>query len=106
MPRPLPDRRDTWTDDDARRVLDAWRASGESIPAFAKRHELTPQRLYWWKRRLAEPNPEPELPFVPATVIPSEAVITIRAGNIAVEIDNASPSWVAALVTELMQRHS
>ena len=41
-----------WREEHARVVLDAWKASGESMAAFARRHELTVQRLRWWKRWL------------------------------------------------------
>lgn len=41
-----------WHEEHARVVLDAWASSGESMAAFARRHELTVQRLRWWKRWL------------------------------------------------------
>lgn len=41
--RELVDRR--WTEDDARRVVAAWRASGDSAYAFARDHGLNAQRL-------------------------------------------------------------
>lgn len=104
MRRSLPDREETWTPEDARRVLDEAARSGESIAAFARRRGLTSARLYWWRKRLTT-SP---LTFLPAAVVPaatanpSSATVTIqlRAG-IAVEIADASPSWVAALVTAL-----
>jgi hypothetical protein len=46
-----------WTSAHARTVLDAQRASGLSMDAFAAKEGLNSQRLYFWKRRLAtEPN--------------------------------------------------
>ena len=41
-----------WSEVEARGVLGAWRKSGMSIKRFAKERGLTPQRLYWWKRKL------------------------------------------------------
>jgi hypothetical protein len=41
-----------WREEQARVVLVAWASSGESMAAFARRHELTVQRLRWWKRWL------------------------------------------------------
>lgn len=36
-----------WTAREARQVLSAWRASGLSMSAFARRHGLTVQRVAW-----------------------------------------------------------
>ena len=104
MRRSQTDREETWTPEDARRVLDEAARSGESIAAFARRRGLTSARLYWWKQRLATSS----LTFLPAAVVPattarpSVATVSIRVRDgIAIEIADPSPSWVAALVTEL-----
>ena len=99
----LPDRDDTWTPDEASIVLEQWRRSGESIAGFARRHGIAATRLYWWKKRLATSS----LALVPAVVTAapastSTAAMTIRLRDgIAIEIAEASPSWVAAMVVEL-----
>jgi hypothetical protein len=49
----LPDRSDAWSPGDARRILEAWRRSGESLAAFGQRHGYAAARLYWWRKRLA-----------------------------------------------------
>lgn len=41
-----------WTAEQAQRVVDAWRESGESGVAFARSIGVVPQRLFWWRRRL------------------------------------------------------
>jgi hypothetical protein len=43
-----------WREEDARRVLDAWESSGESLQDFAQQHDVDVERLYRWKRRLAK----------------------------------------------------
>ena len=97
----FPDPAAAWTDDDARVALDEWRRSGDSIAAFARKHGVTAPRLYWWKKRLAAPATA-RLSLVPATIVMSEASIAIRLpGDVKIEVANASPSWVAAIVTEL-----
>jgi hypothetical protein len=101
----IPDTTKIWTEEDARRVFDVWRRSGESLAAFARRHGLTEQRMYWWRRRLSTPT-EPTttaLTLVPATVIGGdEAGIVIRLPTgVAIEVANATPSWIAAVVNEL-----
>jgi transposase-like protein len=100
----FPDPHETWTEDEARAVFAAWRASDESLSAFARRHGIGVQRLYWWKRRLGSTtNAGSTLSLVPAKVIEAEAAaVTIRLpSGIAIEIASGSPRLVAAIVTEL-----
>lgn len=98
----LPSREKTWTDDDARVVLDRWRQSGESVAAFCRKHGLTAERLYWWRKRLVASTPTSTLSLVPATIVTRETTIAIRIpGEVTIEVANASVSWVAALVGEL-----
>ncbi|MDX2090323.1 MAG: hypothetical protein SFX73_20855, partial [Kofleriaceae bacterium] len=79
----VPDPHATWTEDEGRAALEAWRASGESLAAFARREGVDVQRLYWWKRRLGWRTRTTEreaapLALVPAAVIEAAAVVTIR----------------------------
>ena len=109
----LPDHDDTWTPDDARRVLDEWRRAGTTLAEFARRHGLSAARLYWWRRRLDRAS-STALALVPATVtaLPAPATraratdVTVRVGDVAIEVAAATPSWVAALVAELARPRS
>jgi hypothetical protein len=103
-------RRTHWTESDARRVLAEWEHSGDTLEAFARSRGLVPQRLAWWRKRLRTSRSEtsPTLTLVPATVIDATAVAsagpaaTIRLPQgITIELDSASPSWIAALAREL-----
>ena len=42
-----------WTEVEARGVLEAWRRSGLPLERYARQRGFVPQRLYWWKRKLA-----------------------------------------------------
>jgi transposase-like protein len=101
----FPDPASVWTPGDARAILDEWRRSGDSLPAFARRHGVAVARLYWWRRRIRDApsvTAAPTLSIVPAAIRSGATTVTIRiSGEVAVEIANASPSWVAALVAEL-----
>ena len=104
----LPDPTEAWTDDEAQVVLDEWRRSGDSIAAFARKHGVTASRLYWWKKRLAaRPGLDAAvtaLSLVPASIVSRGATLVIRLpGEVAIEVANASASWVAAVVVELMR---
>jgi hypothetical protein len=58
MPKPLApivSRRRRWTEDDARKALDAFDRSGLSMHAFAETAEIDVQRLVRWRRKLAAP---------------------------------------------------
>jgi transposase-like protein len=41
-----------WTEDDARHVIAALERSGQPVSTFAAEHDIDPQRLYVWRRRL------------------------------------------------------
>jgi len=107
-------RRIHWTEADARRVLAEWKRSGDTLEAFARSRGLVPQRLAWWRKRLREPRPEAStstaLTFVPAAVIGggaagASAMIRLPHG-IVIELDGASPIWIAALARELARSAS
>lgn len=103
-----------WTEDDARRLLAQWRQGGGSLASFARERGMSAPRLYWWRRRLrtAEPAAAGKA-LVPAKVLPvarisrgagaetAAAIVLHVRGGIELEISNASPAWVASLVTEL-----
>lgn len=108
--RPAARRQIHWTEADARRVLADWERSGDTLEAFARSRGLVPQRLAWWRKRLhiARRDVSAALTLVPATVIGAAPAIsagptaTIRLSNgITIELDGASPTWIAALAREL-----
>jgi hypothetical protein len=101
-----------WKAGEARRVMEAWQASGLPLATFARRHGLTPERVRWWRQRLGEwraPGEE-ALRLVPAVVTglppPTAAsVVTLRApGDVVIEIADAGAvpaGWLSALVNGL-----
>lgn len=101
----LPDLPAEWTEDDARRVLDEWRQSGQSIAAFARARHISAPRLYWWRKRLPQNEAAaPMVSLVPAKIVarPATTAIVIRMpSGVGIEIAGASPSWLASLVTEI-----
>ena len=48
-----------WREAEARMVVEAWRASGESLAGFARRHGVGSQRIAWWARRIDGGTPAP-----------------------------------------------
>lgn len=99
-----PNRRKPWTEADAQRVLDEWRRSGTTLEAFARARGLVPQRIAWWRKRLADrvPLPTTALTLIPAAVIGSEPAAVLRLPHgVALELSSVSPTWVAALAAEL-----
>ena len=100
-------RRRTWSDEDKARIVAEIVASGESVSAVARRHGLSPQQLFGWRRELRASQTAlshaEELQFVPAVldVTPSSPSVrresTMRrrqiepdAGMIEVEIDGVT----------------
>jgi transposase-like protein len=107
-----------WSAEDARRVLAAVEESGLPLAAFARKYGLVEQRLGWWRKRLAEwgePGGADEaqpLGLVRAVVSSSvvelggcEVVVRLPHG-VAIEMADASPQWVVALVRGLCEAAS
>jgi len=98
-----------WSPEDARRLLDAWAASGESLAAFARARGFQPQRLSWWKKRVSDvegAHREQAPAFIPIAIRSVEPVaaqaevVVLRDGSIRVELralHSAAAEWVAAL---------
>src|SRR3977135_2779809 len=65
-------RRRTWSDEDKARIVAEIVASGESVSAVARRHGLSPQQLFGWRRELQASQTAlshaEELHFVPAVL--------------------------------------
>ena len=65
-------RRRKWSDEDKTRIVAEIVASGDSVCAVARRHGLSPQQLFGWRRQLRESaaghSEAEELQFVPAVV--------------------------------------
>jgi transposase len=65
-------RRRTWSDEDKARVVAEIESSGESVSGVARRHGLSPQQLFGWRRQVREAqaviSKDNEVRFVPAVV--------------------------------------
>ncbi len=65
-------RRRKWSHEDKARIVAEIVASGDSVCAVARRHGLSPQQLFVWRRQLREAaarhSDVEELQFVPAVV--------------------------------------
>ena len=69
-------RRRKWSDEDKTRIVAEIVASGDSVCSVARRHGLSPQQLFGWRRQLraAAGGHLEEVQFVPAvvdTVVPA-----------------------------------
>lgn len=64
-------RRRTWSDEDKARIVAESLTGEESVCAVARRHGLSPQQLFGWRRQLRQvaEGAEPQAPqFVPAVI--------------------------------------
>ena len=65
-------RRRKWSNEDKARIVTEIVASGDSVCAVARRHGLSPQQLFGWRRQQRETaaghSEAEELQFVPAVV--------------------------------------
>jgi transposase len=100
-------RRRSFSDEDKARIVAEIVTSGDSVSGVARRHGLSPQQLFGWRRQLRESQTEPSeatrLQFVPAVVDVAPPASTVRrhrnarpckaepaAGMIEVEIDGVT----------------
>ncbi len=69
--------RRNWTDDEKARVLEETLAPGAVVSQVARRHGLTPQQLFTWRRaarrKAMTDKSASSPPFVPAIVEPANA---------------------------------
>jgi transposase len=116
-------RRRTWTADDKLAIVAESYDPDTSVCGVARRHGLTPQQLFTWRRE-ARKRLEAEAPpaFVPAIVVAPEpaaapapesrpkrraprrsaAAIELEASGVTVRIgDGASPATIAAVIAAL-----
>ena len=97
-------RRRSFSDEDKARIVAEIVTSGDSVSGVARRHGLSPQQLFGWRRRLRESqvgsSEADRLQFVPAVMdVGSSAVPQRRApwskteantGTIEIEIDGVT----------------
>jgi transposase-like protein len=76
-----------WGEAEARQSLGELARSGESVAQFARRHGISAQRVYYWKKRLAATQP-PAFVAVPlATAQPGQIEIVADGVTIRVRED-------------------
>jgi len=69
-----------WREDDARRIVDAWRQGGQPVSVFAAGLGIDPRRVSRWASRLQPPQAD-TLRFVPVRVADDHAD-----GRVSIEI--------------------
>jgi len=75
---------------------------GESLAETARRRDVHPQTLRWWRTRLRSANKRSAVTLLPVRVRPESASVRIVVGEIVLEVDaGATPDFVAALVQAL-----
>lgn len=105
-----------WTEQRGREVVRAWRKSGQSMSAFARKHGWNVQRMAYWRDRVDEADMAgvERAPgrFLPAVVVNSPASPACRArivfpSGVTIEVEQIgeiAPDWVAALEVALGTR--
>jgi transposase len=77
-------RRRTWRDQDKARIVAEIATSGDSVCSVARRHGLSPQQLFGWRRQLRESEARRSeadgLQFVPAVVDAGSPPVPRRRG--------------------------
>lgn len=109
-----------WSTDEKARIIEETLAPGAVVSEVARRHGISPQQLFGWRREARRPAMEAEpISFVPALVIPPSAAppsqpqarrarrrltngIELEIGGVAVRVGaGASPKAIAAVIRAL-----
>ena len=110
-------RRRTWSSEQKAMIVAESHAGGESVCAVARRHGLTPQQLFTWRRLTRQAGTEAAAPFVPAVLEPTPptaprrdrrksaaAAIELEIAGVVVRVtDGADAATVAAIVRALKE---
>ena len=101
-----------WTAAEARRVVAAWRESGQSMSAFARERGFDAQRLRWWRKRFAEwssGGEERPVRFAPAVISTAGGLVSPQVSlrlpeGVLIEVAGVGtvpPGWLSELVSML-----
>ena len=101
-----------WTHEQARKVLERWRASGKSASAYAREQGIGETRLWYWAQQFEASDTRVAPQFVAVSVPAIEAGAASRRG---LEIDVAGLTvrvgehidvvYVARLIAALQESH-
>lgn len=81
----------------------AWQRSGESMRAYALRHEWRPRQLAWWAKRINEDKAATPM-LIPVTVKSASACAPIRLNGSGWSLDlpgTTPAAWLAELLRSL-----
>lgn len=113
-----------WDESDGKRVLDAWKKSGETVSAFAQRLGVSGQRLSWWQRRLGDSpagsspaQGEQERTWAAPILLPvtirdeqrasrTEAAVVVEVGAVRIEVRDVQVvpvQWLSVLLGSLRE---
>lgn len=109
---------DRWSAEQAHGELSLWKDSGLTLSEFSRRRGYHAQRLWWWHKQLGtgristadSEQQETGNSWVEATITDVAArpsVVVDTGGGMRIEVaapQRVSPSWVAAVATQLLQR--
>ena len=108
-----------WSPDDRAQILEETLAPGAVVSAVARRHGLTPQQVFTWRREARKRTAAEALAFVPAVVAPEPmdlvapkpprrrrraqrrrpAAIELEVAGVTVRIgEGATPAMIAAVI--------
>ena len=108
-------KRQRWTREQARAVLEKHASSGLTVQEFAERERIEPSRLYYWRERLGVSTGTGQLAASAASMPervafvevrshrPSRIELVLRTGHVLFVPDSFDPSALSRLV-EILER--
>jgi transposase-like protein len=98
-----------WKESEARGVLEAARASGLTLSAFAAREGLAAHRLYFWKRRLQQAGKDSSPPVAFLELrrsAPAAVEVVLRSGRVLRVSESIDAGALRRLVDVLEQERA
>jgi len=94
---------EVWGEPEAREALAELAESGESIAQFARRRGVSAQRIYYWKKRIAE-TASPAFVAVPLTTA-TAGQIEIAADGVTIRVREDLDAERLADILDAVARH-
>ncbi len=102
-----------WSADEKARILEEATAPGAVVSEVARRHGMSPQHLFTWRRQASRAADDPPLAFTPVVVAPDvphptpadcrEAVIEIVVEGVVIRVPSGADGSTVAMVLQALK---
>lgn len=96
-----------WSEDEARAALEKFSRSGETLAEFARRNQVSTQRIFYWRKRLRVTTPPAFVSFaVPSTSRASSRQIEVVVGSLSIRVGEDIDGDVLSRIIDVLVRQA